>query len=432
MSFRRLSYQALFWRSGCLFTAFLLNILFARYYGASSSSVIYYLINLYSFVLLMASLSIEGGMSYFLAKDQVKAGELAAFIYMWTPVLSILTLLLLKGYFHFFDSDIRASLFWLTASTYIPGQLLITLFSALFYARESPALPNIIQLAVNGILILLAGVALNWPVLIGPSTFLHLYFFGVLAAGLLLAIVFPIRFGWGLRLPAPALLKKIFGYSLVALVANVAFFLAYRMDYWFVKRYCSADELGNYIQVSKLGQSILIVPGILASVIFPRTVLEQGSSMPARVARMTRITVLSVTLLFLVVLFAGKQLFPLLLGPTFTRMYQPVLLLLPGIGFLAMLAPLSAYFAGLNRVGVNVRVALAGVVVMFAGDFLLIPGYKIAGASIVSTAAYFTMLLYSLAIFSKNNHIRPKALFIVTRADWKWLKSLTSNRNGQR
>ena len=57
------------------------------------------------------------------------------------------------------------------------------------------------------------------------------------------------------------------------MAANIVFFLVYRVDYLFVNAspVCTAADLGNYIQVSKLGQLLLIIPQIIASVIFPRT-----------------------------------------------------------------------------------------------------------------------------------------------------------------
>ena len=60
---------------------------------------------------------------------------------------------------------------------------------------------------------------------------------------------------------------------LTALAANVVFFLVYKVDYMFVNYspVCTAADLGNYIQVSKLGQMMLIIPQIIASVVFPRT-----------------------------------------------------------------------------------------------------------------------------------------------------------------
>src|SRR5882757_7092848 len=180
MSFKRLLYQVLLWRGVYLFSTFLFNLLFARYYGASASSTVYYLVNLYSFVLLIGSLSIEAGMSFFLAKQEVKAGALFAFSLLWTAAMSVLSLLLLKVYFHFFDSEIVSrNLFWVTAATYIPGQLLITFFTALFYAREDAVLSNKILLAVNGVMIILLLIGDMAPTIIDRTRYLYIYFLGI-------------------------------------------------------------------------------------------------------------------------------------------------------------------------------------------------------------------------------------------------------------
>ena len=76
-----------------------------------------------------------------------------------------------------------------------------------------------------------------------------------------------------MKFPERHLFKQIIRYSLTALGANAVFFLVYRIDYLFVNYspVCSAADLGNYIQVSKLGQMMLVVPQIIASVVFPRT-----------------------------------------------------------------------------------------------------------------------------------------------------------------
>ena len=69
--------------------------------------------------------------------------------------------------------------------------------------------------------------------------------------------------------PPGSILKNVIRYSLVALLANGIYFLVNRIDYWFVQYYCTAKDLGNYIQASKLGQMMLILPSILGSTLFP-------------------------------------------------------------------------------------------------------------------------------------------------------------------
>lgn len=430
MSFKRLLYQVLLWRGTYLFSTFLLNLLFARYYGASASSTIYYLINLYAFVLLIGSLSVESGMGFFLARQEAGAGALYTFSLLWTVIMSALCLLLLKVYFHFFDSEMGTGiLFWVTAATYIPGQLLITFFSALFYAREAAVLSNKILLIINGVMIALLLVSDIAPAAIDHVQYLYIYFLGILLQGILLAVWFRRRYARteALSLPAFALLKKIYNYSLVAFAANIIFFLVYRMDYWFVKRFCTPEELGNYIQVSKLGQMLLVIPGILASVVFPSTALRTSEEMPLYLARMARLAVLFFILLFLFIFFTGGWLFPLLFGDSFGDMYLPTLLVLPGILFLFILAPLSAYFGGLRRPSVNAKGALAGVILMVAGDILFIPRYKIAGAAAVSSAGYFVCMLYSLLQFSKHHRISPVSMLVFKKEDWRWLRRQVGN-----
>src|ERR1700761_3549918 len=99
MVFKRLLYHAVLGRGLYFLSVFVLNILFTRYYKADVSSAIYYLVNLYSLVLLIASFSLESGMGYFLASQEAEPGRLAVFAIGWTLLLSIVSPLLLKGYF---------------------------------------------------------------------------------------------------------------------------------------------------------------------------------------------------------------------------------------------------------------------------------------------------------------------------------------------
>jgi O-antigen/teichoic acid export membrane protein len=289
----------------------------------------------------------------------------------------------------------------MTVLTFIPGQLLITFFTALFYAKEASVLPNMLLVAVNLALILLIPSAGIVHAGLDAKVYLRIYFWGVLLQGLLLAVVFAWKYGRTFRLPDSRLLKKIFRYSIVALAANALFFLVYRVDYWFVKRFCTADQLGNYIQVSKLGQIVLLLPGILASVIFPRTALGKQEDMARALTRMTRIAALLFCLVFLIVFFTGRTLFPLVFGSSLQQMYVPMLILLPGVLFLSVLSLLSAYFGGIHRPDINAKGALAGLIVIIIGDILVIPRYNIAGAAAVSSAGYLVCLLYSWIEFKK-------------------------------
>ena len=430
MSFKQLLYKVLIWRGLYLLSAFLLNILVARHYSAVGSSMIYYLINLYSFVLLIAGFSLESGMGFFLAKKEAGARGLAALSIGWTLAATLLSIGLLKIWFVFFDPDVDGGLWRMTALTFIPGQLLITFFMALFYSKESAALPNMILTGINIVLIVLIPTASLPPNVLTPSPatepsgYLTLYFTGILLQGVIMAAVFLLKYGKERQhgLPDKALLKKLFRFSLVALVANIAFFLVYRVDYWWVKKYCTPEELGNYIQVSRLGQMILVLPGLLAGAVFPGTALGKGQHMPDLLARVSRIAVPLFLSLFGLAALSGRWFFPLLFGRSFDKMYVPFLVILPGIFFLSLLTLLSAWFGGIKRPGVNAACALAGLLVIITGDLLFIPRFGITAAAATSTAGYFTCLLWSLLAFRKESRIGLGSLWIIKKEDWQWLK----------
>ncbi len=103
-------------------------------------------------------------------------------------------------------------------------------------------------------------------------------------------------------------------------------------------------------------------------------------------------------------------------------MYAPALIILPGIFSLSILTPLSAYFGGMRRPGVNVKGAFAGLIVMLAGDILFVPRWRIGGAAAVSTVGYFVCMLYSLVEFSKTNRIRLGSMLFINKEDWSWLR----------
>jgi len=314
--------------------------------------------------------------------------------------------------------------------TYTSGLLFTTFFCALFYARHDFITPNLILSGINILLILFFPVVhlLGSPLWIREQ-FLNFYFLAFLVQGLLLAVVFL----WKshsinrITLPGKPELRKLFHYSVYALLANVVFFLLYRIDYWFVRNICSVckeGDLGNYIQVSKVGQIFLIVPAIIASAIFPRTAAgfrEQVNSSMQVVSRFVFFTYLLVVLLLV---FIGKRLFPFVYGDTFRDMYLPFLWLSPGILSLSVLAFLSAYNAGKDRVMINLVGALLALVVIVIGDILLIPRYGIIAAAMVSSLGYLSNLVYALYHFKKEYNSNLASFFIPGRSDVDRIKTI--------
>ncbi|HNJ58252.1 MAG TPA: polysaccharide biosynthesis C-terminal domain-containing protein, partial [Chitinophagaceae bacterium] len=257
----------------------------------------------------------------------------------------------------------------------------------------------------------------------------------ILTQGILLAIAFIYlnKSFQLISLPDKSSLKLLLNYSLVALTSNVIFFFVYRIDYWFVKynvESCTPDDLGNYIQASKLGQMMLIVPQIFASVIFPHTASGASkNNITESIHIFFRIFLQVLIVALIVVSIIGNWLFPAVFGITFNKMTMPVLLLLPGIFSLSVLCLLSAYFGGVGKVKINVIGGVYALIIVIIGNLIFIPLYGIIGAAIVSSIGYSVNLVYSFYHFFKDNPTSIKTLFIFKRSDWVWVKKMLFHKS---
>jgi O-antigen/teichoic acid export membrane protein len=418
MNFRQVIVQHVFWRGLYFFSVFVLNILISRLFRAEGSGRIYYVVNNLSFLLLVISLSLESGCAYYASKAEINLQKISLFCLVWSILATLLSLAALMGIFPIVYPDAASKPeFVLGCSCYILGVLLTTYFAALFYAKQVFRLPNIILLFVNIILSIL--MLFFQKTSFFPKHFVLIYFMSFLLQGFLIAAAFFFQFrGWrGFGLPWGVELKRIFHYSLLALAVNIAFFLVYRVDYWFVKAYCSPADLGNYIQVSKLGQVLVIVPSIVASTIFPLVSGGQNEEVQKTLKILTRMLLFGIGMLCILLALIGKWAFPFIFGKSFSEMHALFLLLIPGILALAAHYPLTAYFAGKKMIRVNIRGALFALAVIVTGDLFFIPISGVKAAPLISSLGYAAYYWYVLFVFRKIYPASFFEFFVIKKSD---------------
>jgi len=257
----RLILKNFIWRIIYFVSVFILNVFIARYFLATGSGWIYYIISLFSFALLFLGFCLETAMGYYLANGTISPAKLASFSLAWVLVIAILCFLMMEFFLKGDFEGIPRLTFIFVALVYIAGNLLITFFSALFYASKNFVTPSLVLTIVNIVVILLipkerfVGTA---PIF--DNYIAKIYFSSFLLQGIILLVLFfasQVR-PLSLRLPSFYDSKLLIKYSLLAVITTVISFLLFRVDYWFVNKFCSAQELGNYIQTSKLAQIMIL------------------------------------------------------------------------------------------------------------------------------------------------------------------------------
>jgi O-antigen/teichoic acid export membrane protein len=428
MTFQKQILQSLIWRGLYFVTILFLQIFLSRYLGAKDAGWVFYLSNNFSFMLILAGLTIENGVNYYASRNTIDQRQLSWFSIAWTVMVACIVFVVLWFYFGRFKdtSFLTRTEYLYFAICYIAGIQLTNFFTVLFYANKNFFLPNLIMVVLNVIVIFFI------PKQVGTENtntqfIIYLYFGYFVVNGLVLALAFMLqkKSYQNITLPSFENSKLLIRYALLALTANVIFFLVYRVDYWFVKKFCNAIDLGNYIQVSKLGQMMLIVPSIISSVVFPNTAGGLHlSEMKDNILHLGRLTTLLYIILFIFLAVAGNWLFPFIYGHTYQNMMVPFLLLIPGIWALSNLSILSAYFGGINRVGINIKGAVLALSIILIGDWLFIPAYGIVAAAAVSSVGYFANFLFSFYYLQKGHAVSLSQYWRISKDDITWVKGI--------
>jgi O-antigen/teichoic acid export membrane protein len=423
MEFLKLILQNVIWRGLYFVSVFVVNILIARKLTATGSGEIFYIINNLSFLILVVGLSLESGASYYISKRESGSRKISLVLLAWSLAGSILILTLFKLLFKIPGNPlISAGESDRVYYPYIAGVLLTTYFSALFFAKKKFVLPNLISFFINLIFIALL-IGSNDKV--STHNLIILYFYSFFAQGffLLLFYYFSPASRDDVRVEHGTGLKKVFNYSMLALAANIIFFLVYRSDYWFVNQYCPLPDLGNYIQVSKLVQIFLLIPAMCANVIFP-TIASSEKQREKSIEALSSVLFLVFLALHIVIAATGKQLFPLVFGSSFTKMYVPYLLLIPGALSLSALALLGAFFAGKNMIKINIAGACITLAIIIAGNMIFVPRYGINAAALTSSIGYTANLVFLLTVYCRNYKISAIHFFIPPAGILKTIRGL--------
>jgi O-antigen/teichoic acid export membrane protein len=407
MRFKQVLFSSLLWRGIYFFTVLLLNIIVSRYYEAAATGWIYYISNYFSFILLLASLSLESGMTYYAAQKKISRGKLATLSLIWSAVAALLIVGLLWLFYVNDAAPYSKKEFILFALTYTTGLILTNYFCALFYTQQNYQLPNGIMSVANIITSVVIVLLFSKGAGNAPALALKVYFINFLVQGVLLSIAFlrSNRLAEKMQLPTATELRLLVNYSMLSLVTNIVFFLLYRIDYWLVKKtctVCAAEDLGNYIQASKLAQLLLLLPTIMAGAVFPETANANQQALHQPVKKLAFYLFWLCVLGCAMLAVSGHWLFVWVFGSSFNNMYTPFVLLIPGILALTVVRVVAAHFAGLNLVKHNLTGGILALVVIVLGDWWLIPIYGIAAAAAVSSVGYLLYMGYLLLQFNKK------------------------------
>lgn len=233
-----------------------------------------------------------------------------------------------------------------------------------------------------------------------------------------------VLFSWGLKpwltgsIRQESGLREVITYSLPSYLANMAQFLNYRLDIFFVGYFAGVTGVGLYSLAVGIAQLLWLVSGATSQVLFPDVAASTDRvSAQQRTARISRLSLWLSIILAGGVALSGNTLLPLVFGTAFEESVPALMWLLPGVTIFSVANVIGSYLAGIGKPHLNLAVALIGLIATIIFDFVLIPWLGIVGAAIASSISYITTTLAIVAIFVRETKITAEKVLIITIDD---------------
>ena len=418
------------------FSSVAAGVVVARWLGAEGVGQLAVINVAVATVVQLSSAGLPSANTYFIAQDKSRYAPAAINSFIFALLVGGLLALGLTGlaawqpdWFGFLPPRLIA-----IAAASIPFQLLTLVGLNIFLAVGRVERFNLLDIAgqsfvlVNSVIalvILNAGLWLLVSLNTGASVVI-----GLLIAGLVLA--YGANMGGHLSWrPDLQLFERMLRYGVKFHVSNLAGLLIFRADLLVVNYLRGEAEAGVYSVASQVGMMLMLLPGVIATLLFPR-VAARGDETGELTCRVTRHAAF---VMFFICLAAAPLgfLLPLLYGWEFADVSVQLLILLPGVYLIGLESVLVQHF---NATGLPVAIPLfwvATLLLNLALTFALVPSLGARGAALASTVCYSFIFALVILYFRACTR-RPLSEALILRQaelrelfDSVWMK-LSSRR----
>ncbi|HKG47522.1 MAG TPA: polysaccharide biosynthesis C-terminal domain-containing protein [Pyrinomonadaceae bacterium] len=182
------------------------------------------------------------------------------------------------------------------------------------------------------------------------------------------------------------LLRRMISYGLKFHISILAGAIIIRADLIVVSHFRGAAEAGVYSVASQFALLFMLLPSVIATLLFPRVTSEQD----ARGETTCRVTRYTTFIMFICCIAAVpfSLLLPLIYGEAFSESTALLWILLPGVYLIGLESVLVQHF---NALGLPRAIPLYWVVTLILNlvlVFALVPRFGAQGAAIASTISY--------------------------------------------
>src|SRR5688572_19802962 len=224
--------------------------------------------------------------------------------------------------------------------------------------------------------------------------------------------------------PDGSLLAQMIRYGIKFHISILAGAIIFRADLLIVNHFRGADEAGVYSVATQFGMLLMLLPGVIATLLFPRVTAEQDQQ-GATTSLVTRYTAF-VTFFCCLAAVPFSFLLPLIYGAEFTESSRLLLILLPGVYLVALESILVQHFNALGLPRIIPVYWVVTLVVNLVLVFWLVPRLGAQGAALASTVSYALIFGLVTREFLASTGQSFFNVFLLRRSELRQLLSLST------
>jgi O-antigen/teichoic acid export membrane protein len=211
------------------------------------------------------------------------------------------------------------------------------------------------------------------------------------------------------------LLKEVLLYGVKFYVSILAGVVIFRADLLFVNHFRGASEAGVYAVAAQVSFLLMMLPGVIAMLLFPRVASYQDPSGEFAI-RVTRHASFVMSIMCIAAA-AGAFALPLIYGARFADATIQLLILLPGIYLVGIESVLVQHFTG---TGLPVAIPVFWLITLAVNlvlNFALVPSFGARGAALASSLSYSLIFVFVAVFFCLKTGRRPAEIFLLRHGE---------------
>jgi len=381
----------------------IMGVVIARAFGADGKGVASLILLLPTLLGTFGNAGLHVANVYFYGKRNAKLADLAANSLWVSLILGLLVCGVSVALYPLVGSRFFTEVppgYLLTIALLTPALLLYSYFGSLLLATKRVFAFNAVNLAQTTIQLVVVLVAIYGFDAGIESVVYGLVFNLVLGAVVNFYLIFKqSHFGWRFN---RALFGESFRYGLKGYLANALQFLNYRSDVLLVSYLLGTVAVGWYSVAVSFAEILWYVPTALGTILFPVVATSTIAVANTTTARVSRQTVLLMTIASAIVALASPWLIPKVFGAEFEPAVNALLVLLPGVLIFSVAKILGNDFSGRGLVVTNSIISGVALVANVALNFVLVPRLGINGAALASTITYTLATITLVILFARH------------------------------